>query len=574
MIGGRTLWLIGAAGLMLLLAGLGCSICPLVPRPGPTPPWDEVTLPPKPTAVPTLPPTSEPTAVPTLPLTSEPTAMPTLVPTREPLSGMSLYTNPLAGFSILYPADWTYEAEDAGAYFAETEEALAYSDPAEVPILTVMTSSPEEVERQIGPAATAEDLLDSVLEDLREEEGSEIGDVEAWTFGEVPGAGTEVSWIEGQVETQIHGYVIAALGEGVAGIGFGASPEADWFSYEPIFRDMLASLEFFPPEVPEPVERGPIQPGEAVQGTLPLGGTEVWYFDAQEGQYVTIRLDAVDPDALDPYLEFYNEDGLIIAEDDDGGEGANARIVDLPVIASGTYTIHALTYSGEGDYTLSLEVAGEPSASGTIEYSQTVEGMLTEDMEDGWFFQGSEGDVVTIAMNALGDELDCYLELYDPNGLALTDDDDSGEDLNALIEYYELPADGTYRIVAGGALFGVTGAYELTLERAEMVVEGTLTYGETVNAALEPGTRHHWLFEGEAGDVVAISMTALTGDMDTYLELFAPNGVRVIADDDGGGDANAKISTFKLPLSGTYRIIARGYGDDDVGEYELTLAGP
>jgi len=487
---------------------------------------------------------------------------------------VALYTDPLEGFSILYPADWIYEAESGDVYFAETEEALTHFDPATGPIFLIGTDSPEEMELEFGPGLSPGDILDGVLEDLRGEERAKVGEVEVWTFGKVPGAGVEVSWTDERAETRICGYIVAAIGEGAAGVGFGASPEADWLSYEPIVRDMFASLEFFPPKVLEPVGRGPIQPGETVQGALPLGGTEVWYFDAQEGQYVTIGLDAVDPDALDAYLEFYNEDGLLIAEDDDGGEGTNARIVDFPVITPGTYTIYALTYGGEGDYTLSLEFAEEPSTGGTIEYGQTVEEMLAEGMRHGWFFQGDEGNVVTIAMSALGDELDCYLGLYDPNGLALTDDDDSGEDLDALIEYYELPADGTYHIVAQGALFGEAGAYKLTLDRTEMVVEGILTYGETVNATLEPGRRHHWLFEGEVGDVVVISMTGLTEDMDTYLELFAPDGVRVMTDDDSGGDSNAEIFLFELLLSGTYRIVARGYGDEDVGEYELTLTGP
>jgi len=555
MTGRRTLWLTGVVGLMLLLVGLGCGICPLVPQP--------------PTVTPSPSPPPADTSTPEATPTPEPT------PTPEALAGMVLYTNPLAGFSILYLADWTYEVENGGVYFSvEAEGALAYSDPTEGPILAVRTGNPEEMELQFGSAATAGDLLDGILESLREEEGSEIGEVETWTFGEIPGVGAEVGWTDEWTETRIRGYIVAAVGGEVAGVGLGISPEDDWPSHEPIFQDMFASLEFFPPEVPEPVERGPIQPGEAVQGILSLGGTEVWYFDAQEGQYITVRLDAVDIDGLDTYLELYNEDGLILTEDDDGGEGTNARIVDFPVVTSGTYIIHALTYSGEGDYTLSLEIAEELSSGGTIEYGQTVEEMLAEGVEHGWFFQGDAGDVVTIAMNALDDELDCYLELYGPDGSALTDDDDSGEDLNALIEYYELPADGTYRIVAQSPLFGVVGAYELTLERTEMVVEGALTYGETVNATLEVGKRHHWLFEGEAGDVVVISMTALTEDMDTYLELFAPDGVRVVTDDDSGGDSNAKIFAFELLLSGTYRIVARGYGDEDVGEYELTLAGP
>ena len=46
---------------------------------------------------------------------------------------------------------------------------------------------------------------------------------------------------------------------------------------------------------------------------------------------------------------------------------------------------------GEGDYTLSLEFAEEPSTGGTIEYGQTVEEMLAEGMRHGGFFQGDEG---------------------------------------------------------------------------------------------------------------------------------------------------------------------------------------
>ena len=554
----RTLWLTAIAGLMLLLASLGCGICPLVPQPGPTH---------TPVHTPAHTPVSEATPTP------EPTKTPTSTPTPEPPPReMVTYADPLAGLSVLYPADWIYETEAGGVYFAENEEVLEYLDPVEGPMLAVMTVGREEIGLEFGPDATAEDLLDGILESLSGEGGAEIWESETWTFGEIPGVGVEASWTDEWADVQLHGYIIAAVSEQVAGFGLGASPEADWSPYEPIFRDMFASLEFFPPELPEPVERGPIQPEEMVEGTLPRAGVEIWYFETEEG-YVTIRLDAVDPDVLDLYLELYDGDGAIVAEDDDSGEGYNALIADFPV--SGTYTIHALTYSGAGDYTLSLEIAAEPQGE-VIEYGQTVEETLTEEAQQGWFFQGTEGDVVTIVMNGLDKDgdLDCHLELYSPNGVALTDDDDSGEGLNALIEYYELPADGIYRILVSNAAFGLGGAYELTLEQTGMVTEGTLAYGETVSVTLPAGTRHHWLFEGQEGDVVTISMTAVNEDMDTYLELFAPDGVRVTTDDDSGGEANAEISTFELPLNGTYRIIARGYGDQDAGEYVLALTGP
>jgi hypothetical protein len=487
---------------------------------------------------------------------------------------MSLYVNTLAGFRILYPAGWVYESENGDVYFAETEEILRYSSWEEGPILGIGVGSPDEMELQFGPVETVELLLDSVLEGMQEEEWTAIGEAETWTFGEVPGAGAEIGWVDDLTGIPIRGYVVAAAGEEVVGIALAASPDDAWPSYEPVFRDMFASLEFFPPEIPEPVEKGAIQPGEGVQGTLPMGGVDVWSFDAQKGQYLTIRMDAVDSLVLDPYLELYDGNENLVAYDDDASQDTNSPLIlDFPVPASGTYYIHALTYSGEGDYALLLEVADEPSGGGAIQYGETVEGALAGWGQHEWVFKGQEGDVVTIAMSAANEELDCYLELYAPDDILLTDDDDSGEGFDALIEYYELPSSGDYCILALGGLFSAAGKYELALERTDMVVEGILSYGDTVEVTLEPGTRHHWLFEGQAGDVVTISMVASDEGMDTYLELFAPDGVRVMADDDGGGDGDAEISGFELPLGGTYRIVARGYADDDVGGYALTLTG-
>jgi hypothetical protein len=555
-------WWIGVVVLALLLASLGCGICPGIPG--------EPTA----TSSPSLSPSPSPSPPPVAPLSPVPTPTPRPTPVSEIPVELVPYTNSVVGFSMHYPADWLYQTEPGSVSFAEPTEGLASFDPAEGPMFSVGMVSREEVDLEFGILATPADMLESLLEELRQEQRAEIGGIEEWVFGETPGAGVEVSWADTWTDALVHGYVVTALGDGVAGVGFGGAPEADWPSYDPVFRRMLDSLEFFPPEVPEPVERGTIQPGEAIRGTLPLGGTDVWYFEVEEGQYVTIEADAADPDALDLYLELYTEDGLLIAEDDDGGDGVNARIADSPVLASATLVVHVLTYSGEGDYSLGLGVSDEPTTGGVVAYGETVQKSLEEGMGHGWFFTGSEGDVVTVAMRALDTDLDCYLELYGPDGQLLTEDDDSGQDLDALIEYYELPADGAYRVVALGAVMGVGGAYELSLEQTEMVTQGVLTYGDTVMADLERDTRHHWLFEGVEGDVVTISMIALEGDMDTYLELFAPNGVRVRTDDDSSGDSDAEISEFDLPLSGTYRVIARGYSDDDVGKYKLTLIGP
>jgi hypothetical protein len=544
--------LTGVAVSMLLLAGLGCSLCPFVPQPA--------TATPLPPPLPTEPPVPEPTPFP------EPT------PTPGTSVEMELFTHSIAGFSVRYPAGWVYQTEDQGAFFSESEEALEAEELAQAPMFAVLAGVPEDVEYEFGTVATAQDLLDAVLEGVCGDD-CKTGLSEPWTFGRTPGVGAEASWQDTMSAVRIRSYVFAAVSDEVAGVGLGASSEDNWASYEPIFLDMIASLEFFQPELPEPVERGVIEPGETVEGTLHIGAEEVWTFDVREGQYVTIWLDAVVQEDLDTILEVYDSGGDIVVEDDDGGVGTNSLIYEFRVDVSGAYAAHASSYSGAGDYRMGLEVADAPSGGGVIGYGETVMGTMRGGGEHEWEFSGKEGDEVSIAMSVVEGGLDCYLELYSPDQDLLTYDDDSGGSLDALIEYFVLPVDGPYRIVAS-EISGEPGEYELVLKMAQLEIEGQLAPGRAVAALLEPGSRHHWLFEGESGDVVSISMVAVDKDMDTFLELFAPNGEQVATDDDSGGDSDAAILEFELPYTGTYRVVARGYGAVDTGYYELVLTRP
>jgi hypothetical protein len=502
----------------------------------------------------------------------EPTPIPEPTPTPEATVEMVPYANTLAGFSILYPKDWAYEEEDYSVYFAEDENALAAFDPTLSPIFVIRAGSLDEIEEEIGSDRSPEGLLDNLLANLFMED-LELGEVESWTFDQVSGAGVEVTWR--QDGSSIRGYILAAAGDEVASVGFGFSPEDEWSFYAPVVRKMFGSLAFFPPEVPEPVAQGPVTPGEKVRGTLPAGGRDVWTLDVEAGQYVTIWVEAVGSGALDTYLELYqeddsDEDGILVAEDDDGGADTDSLLADFYVETSGTYYIHALTYSGSGDYEMWVDVADKPSGGGEITYGETVEGRVSGGGDHEWVFAGQQGDEVSVTMRSVGEGLDCYLELRSADGDLLAYDDDSGGDTDAWIEYFVLPDDGSYTIVTSD-ISGEMGTYTLTLEIAELEVQGVLAFDQTVAATLESGVRHHWFLEGTTGDIVTISMLASDGDWDTYLELYAPDGVQLAFDDDSGGDSNAAILELELPSTGTYRVVARGYSADQVGDYELTV---
>jgi len=97
---------------------------------------------------------------------------------------------------------------------------------------------------------------------------------------------------------------------------------------------------------------------------------------------------------------------------------------------------------------------------------------------------------------------------------------------------------------------------------------GTLAYGQTVASTLASSEGDLWTFEGQAGQIVTITMNS--DDLDAYVGLYDPNDEFLIEDDDSGGASNARIDTYLLPVSGTYTIFAVSM-DDQLGTYNLTL---
>jgi hypothetical protein len=72
----------------------------------------------------------------------------------------------------------------------------------------------------------------------------------------------------------------------------------------------------------------------------------------------------------------------------------------------------------------------------------------------------------------------------------------------------------------------------------------------------------------KAGQVYTIDM--MSGALDSYLRLEAPNGVRLAEDDDSGGGRNARI-VYPAPADGAYRVIATTCFGGAIGPYVLRI---
>jgi len=89
----------------------------------------------------------------------------------------------------------------------------------------------------------------------------------------------------------------------------------------------------------------------------------------------------------------------------------------------------------------------EPGEPQLMAYGDTVEESLQRNTVDLWRFEGNAGDIVTIEANAGNPAgMDMYLVLLGPDEQPLVEDDDSGPELDALINGFELPEDGVYTI--------------------------------------------------------------------------------------------------------------------------------
>lgn len=77
-----------------------------------------------------------------------------------------------------------------------------------------------------------------------------------------------------------------------------------------------------------------------------------------------------------------------------------------------------------------------------------------------------------------------------------------------------------------------------------------------------------YTLEVNGGDRITVDM--LSGEIDAYLILIAPNGEELAQDDDSAGGTNARL-VATAPMSGVYTILANSYSPGETGGYQLRV---
>lgn len=354
-----------------------------------------------------------------------------------------------------------------------------------------------------------------------------------------------------------------------------------------------------------------IRPGLSPSGEFnPSQFARVYGFTVTNGDLVDF---AISTDSNVPVTIMMTDDRLQpLAISDE------SSLLGIPLPASGTYLFFVAPAFGPAanvadNYILAFNATGgdfvsegdfdEPLATPTpaepeeipiigIAYGERITGTITETaLEQDYTFTGSADDVVRINMTALpGSGLDTYIELLNPSGTPLAENDDivPGQDRNSFLQA-TLPTDGEYTIRAtrygGETAPPSTGDYELTLNVVDPTAAGVnpnilpiFDNQPVANAVNETQYLMFYSFSGNSGDIATIQVNTVSGDLDAVLYLYAyttaGDPIEIARNDDSprGGTFDPLLESIVLPRTGDYLIgVGRFPEGTSEGEFTMTL---
>ncbi len=333
--------------------------------------------------------------------------------------------------------------------------------------------------------------------------------------------------------------------------------------------------------------------GQVVSGSIDNQSPQVTFeFDALRCDFISLRV-RVTGGNLDPVLTVIDARGAVLVRRDDSGSESAVLVEPLAIPANGRYTVVVGRFgyglgTTSGSFELLVQRIGNGSANYCgMRYGDTVYNTV-DNMEPElfYFFRARQGDIVNIHMQTRAGDLDPYIRVVDNNSYVLAHNDDfPGAGIDALIQGFMIPADGTYYVIAsryGLAAGSSSGSFLLTVEESQNSGLGNsplaavpLRAGAGVEGALaESRSEQYYRFEARRDDIISVSMDRIGGNIDTFLVIADLQMKELAVDDDSGDGQNALITDFLVPADGSYYVIATRFERETgitTGPYRLRL---
>jgi Ca2+-binding RTX toxin-like protein len=303
----------------------------------------------------------------------------------------------------------------------------------------------------------------------------------------------------------------------------------------------------------------------------------------------------------DPQLSLYSVTGNLLATDNNGGGGTDARLIYrasdsgwyfLDAGASGNMTKGTYTLTGSS---LADDYGNTVLTNGRVQLDTPLHGLISFNGDTDWFKVGmTGGESYIIELNGdisdaaqLDPLADPLLVIRDAAGTVLCKADDFGGSLNARA-YFTPMVNGAYYLEVRSAFKYDVGAYQLsvvtappddyvdtvTAATAHPGSVGQLSFGVAGSGVIGvPGDHDLFRFDMEAGKVYQIKAEGLSGHAgtlaDPYLRVFDAAGHLVDYANNGATGSDAAL--YLAPtVSGSYFLEISSNQEKGLGTYQIT----
>jgi len=295
--------------------------------------------------------------------------------------------------------------------------------------------------------------------------------------------------------------------------------------------------------------------GTIVSGNLSSGG-EIWYRVRTTANCI-LSIETLG--TIDTYLELYDSDQKKISENDDGGNGENAKIEQLAVSGS-TFFVKLRGYeSASGAFRIIADSSPLPNAV-DLNPGAVLSGNISTGQKQLYRLRSTGVGLFTI--ETLG-TMDTYIDVYDSSFKLIGSDDDGGSGENARYELYA-ENNKTYYVMLKGygdssGSYRISASFEAisgSTNNISRSTAATLNLGEAVRVFIT-NNQSRWFVHRLTRTGAVTFVVQTRGSTDTMMFLYDDKGNLLEKDDDSGEGENACITT-RLN-AGTYYIEVKEY---------------
>jgi hypothetical protein len=213
-----------------------------------------------------------------------------------------------------------------------------------------------------------------------------------------------------------------------------------------------------------------------------------------------------------------------------------------------------------------------PASKGNLDVENLYISSLPADTVDHWTMDLLAGDSVTITV-APGNPVDILLTLLDSSGPLHQQNLSPTGEVETIVDL-DIAKAGTYELLVQSVNGQATDYALLFLDQDSysFVFRGTLQDGDTRTDSLPADVDYFWFFNGLAGQAASFTITP-DGSGDPYIELYDPEGARILTLDDTAIGETESLENYMLLDSGLYSIRVAEFDFQEM-DYQIALSIP